>query len=142
MNIPSSPSPCLESSWGHPSLRLHLHPALLHPQKHLVWVPVPGVHHFPHHLVLGHHPATSTCVKRTYWWWPSFLTSLFMAVYLFVYDVHYFFSKLQIISAATTIHYFTMIMVLIFFLFTRESTTEPHYTRLGFCRGAQINGVS
>ncbi|XP_031660923.1 transmembrane 9 superfamily member 2 [Oncorhynchus kisutch] len=96
----------------------------------LFWVPVPGVHHFPHHLVQGHHPATSTCVKRTPWWLHSFLTSLFMAVYLFVYGVHYFFTKLQIIIVAITILYFTMIMVLKLFLFTRESTTEPHYGRL------------
>uniref|UniRef100_A0A8C7DUZ0 Transmembrane 9 superfamily member n=1 Tax=Oncorhynchus kisutch TaxID=8019 RepID=A0A8C7DUZ0_ONCKI len=55
-----------------------------------------------------------------HWWWRSFLTSGFTAVYLFVYAVHYFFSKLQIVGAASTILYFgyTSIMVLIFFLFT------------------------
>lgn len=60
------------------------------------------------------------CVKDYHWWWRSFLTSGFTAVYLFIYAVHYFFSKLQIIGAASTILYFgyTMIMVLIFFLFT------------------------
>uniref|UniRef100_A0A4W5KLW5 Transmembrane 9 superfamily member n=1 Tax=Hucho hucho TaxID=62062 RepID=A0A4W5KLW5_9TELE len=67
----------------------------------------------------------SLCLTR--WWWYSFLTSLFMAVYQFVYDMLYFFFKLQIISVTTTILHFTMIMVLIFFLFTRESTTMPHY---------------
>lgn len=58
-----------------------------------------------------------------HWWWRSFLTSGFTAVYLFIYAVHYFFSKLQIIGAASTILYFgyTMIMVLIFFLFTGEA---------------------
>lgn len=57
-----------------------------------------------------------------HWWWRSFLTSGFTAVYLFVYAVHYFYSKLQIVGAASTILYFgyTTIMVLIFFLFTGE----------------------
>ncbi|CAB1325373.1 unnamed protein product [Coregonus sp. 'balchen'] len=60
------------------------------------------------------------CAEDYHWWWRSFLTSGFTAVYLFVYAVHYFFSKLQIVGAASTILYFgyTAIMVLIFFLFT------------------------
>ncbi|CAL8356290.1 unnamed protein product [Merluccius merluccius] len=60
------------------------------------------------------------CAEDYHWWWRSFLTSGFTAVYLFVYAIHYFFSKLQIIGAASTILYFgyTIIMVLIFFLFT------------------------
>ncbi|KAM6953707.1 transmembrane 9 superfamily protein member 5 isoform 4-T4 [Aplochiton taeniatus] len=60
------------------------------------------------------------CAEDYHWWWRSFLTSGFTAVYLFVYAIHYFFSKLQIIGAASIILYFgyTTIMVLIFFLFT------------------------
>uniref|UniRef100_A0A4W4EYU8 Transmembrane 9 superfamily member n=1 Tax=Electrophorus electricus TaxID=8005 RepID=A0A4W4EYU8_ELEEL len=60
------------------------------------------------------------CAEDYHWWWRSFLTSGFTAVYLLIYAVHYFFSKLQIQGAASTILYFgyTMIMVLIFFLFT------------------------
>uniref|UniRef100_A0A3Q4ABD9 Transmembrane 9 superfamily member n=1 Tax=Mola mola TaxID=94237 RepID=A0A3Q4ABD9_MOLML len=60
------------------------------------------------------------CAEDYHWWWRSFLTSGFTAVYLFIYAVHYFFSKLQIIGVASTILYFgyTLIMVLIFFLFT------------------------
>ncbi|XP_056098334.1 transmembrane 9 superfamily member 2 isoform X2 [Rhinichthys klamathensis goyatoka] len=60
------------------------------------------------------------CAEDYHWWWRSFLTSGFTAVYLFVYAVHYFYSKLQIIGAASTILYFgyTSIMVLIFFIFT------------------------
>ncbi|XP_012696986.1 transmembrane 9 superfamily member 2 [Clupea harengus] len=60
------------------------------------------------------------CAEDYHWWWRSFLTSGFTAAYLFVYAVHYFFSKLQIVGAASTILYlgYTMIMVLIFFLFT------------------------
>ena len=58
-----------------------------------------------------------------HWWWRSFLTSGFTAVYLFIYAIHYFFSKLQIVGAASTILYFgyTTIMVLIFFLFTGKT---------------------
>ncbi|XP_029463650.1 transmembrane 9 superfamily member 2-like isoform X5 [Rhinatrema bivittatum] len=60
------------------------------------------------------------CAEDYHWWWRSFLTSSFTAVYLFIYAVHYFFSKLLITGTASTILYFgyTMIMVLIFFLFT------------------------
>ncbi|KAG7266781.1 hypothetical protein CRUP_028103 [Coryphaenoides rupestris] len=60
------------------------------------------------------------CAEDYHWWWRSFLTSGFTAVYLFIYAIHYFFSKLQIIGAASTFLYFgyTTIMVLIFFLFT------------------------
>ncbi|KAL6117444.1 uncharacterized protein ACO6RY_15232 [Pungitius sinensis] len=60
------------------------------------------------------------CAEDYHWWWRSFLTSGFTAVYLFIYAIHYFFSKLQIVGAASTILYlgYTLIMVLIFFLFT------------------------
>uniref|UniRef100_A0A452HAA8 Transmembrane 9 superfamily member n=1 Tax=Gopherus agassizii TaxID=38772 RepID=A0A452HAA8_9SAUR len=59
------------------------------------------------------------CAEDYHWWWRSFLTSSFTAVYLFIFAVHYF-SKLQITGTASTMLYFgyTMIMVLIFFLFT------------------------
>lgn len=60
------------------------------------------------------------CVQDYHWWWRSFLTSGFTAIYFLVYAIHYFFSKLQITGLASTILYFgyTMIMALIFFLFT------------------------
>ncbi|KAG9351354.1 hypothetical protein JZ751_022602 [Albula glossodonta] len=60
------------------------------------------------------------CAEDYHWWWRSFLTSAFTAVYLFIYSIHYFISKLQITGLASTILYFgyTLIMVLIFFLFT------------------------
>nr|KAF6435839.1 hypothetical protein HJG63_012562 [Rousettus aegyptiacus] len=48
-----------------------------------------------------------------------FFTSSFTAVF-FMYVVHYFFTKLQIVGISSTILYFgyVMIMVLIFFIFT------------------------
>uniref|UniRef100_A0A8K9XKF7 Transmembrane 9 superfamily member n=1 Tax=Oncorhynchus mykiss TaxID=8022 RepID=A0A8K9XKF7_ONCMY len=60
------------------------------------------------------------CAEDYHWQWRSFLTSGFTAVYFLVYAIHYFFSKLQITGLASTILYFgyTMIMALIFFLFT------------------------
>ncbi|XP_058392829.1 transmembrane 9 superfamily member 2-like isoform X1 [Diceros bicornis minor] len=60
------------------------------------------------------------CAEDYHWWWRAFLTSSFTAVYFFMYAVYYFFTKLQITGITSTILYFgyTMIMVLIFFLFT------------------------
>ncbi|XP_021574330.1 transmembrane 9 superfamily member 2-like [Carlito syrichta] len=60
------------------------------------------------------------CSEDYHWWWRSFFTSSFTAVYLFMYAVYYFIAKLQITGIVSTILYFgyTMIMVLIFFLFT------------------------
>ncbi|CAN0382494.1 unnamed protein product [Lampetra fluviatilis] len=60
------------------------------------------------------------CAEDYHWWWRAFLTSGFTAVYLLAYAVHYFVTKLAIEGVASTILYFgyTLIMVLIFFLFT------------------------
>uniref|UniRef100_A0A2K6F875 Transmembrane 9 superfamily member n=1 Tax=Propithecus coquereli TaxID=379532 RepID=A0A2K6F875_PROCO len=60
------------------------------------------------------------CAEDYHWQWRSFLTSDFTAVYFLIYAIYYLFSKLQITGTASTILYFgyTMIMVLIFFLFT------------------------
>ncbi|XP_062039402.1 transmembrane 9 superfamily member 2-like isoform X2 [Lepus europaeus] len=55
-----------------------------------------------------------------HWWWRSFLTTSFTAVYCFIYAIHYFFTKLQITGIASVVLYlgYTVIMVLILFLFT------------------------
>uniref|UniRef100_A0A8C7A0A2 Transmembrane 9 superfamily member n=1 Tax=Neovison vison TaxID=452646 RepID=A0A8C7A0A2_NEOVI len=65
------------------------------------------------------------CAEDYRWWWRAFFTSSFTAVYLFIYAVHYFFSKLQITGFASSILYFgyTMVIVLIFFLFTGNHRT-------------------
>ena len=57
-----------------------------------------------------------------HWWWRSFLTSGFTAIYFFVYCVHYFISKLDISGFSSTVLYFgyTFIMVFLFFLLTGE----------------------
>ncbi|KAH8400452.1 hypothetical protein KR222_000007 [Zaprionus bogoriensis] len=60
------------------------------------------------------------CAEDYHWWWRSFLTSGFTAVYLFVYCCHYFVTKLSIKDSASTFLYFgyTAIMVFLFFLLT------------------------
>lgn len=60
------------------------------------------------------------CAEDYHWWWRSFLTSGFTAVYLFIYCIHYFVTKLNIEDAASTFLYFgyTLIMVFLFFLLT------------------------
>lgn len=60
------------------------------------------------------------CAEDYHWWWRSYLTSGFTAVYLFLYCCHYFYSKLQIEGAASEFLYFgyTLIMVFLFNLLT------------------------
>uniref|UniRef100_A0A0A9YMY9 Transmembrane 9 superfamily member n=1 Tax=Lygus hesperus TaxID=30085 RepID=A0A0A9YMY9_LYGHE len=60
------------------------------------------------------------CAEDYHWWWRSFLTSGFTAMYLFVYCIHYFVTKLNIEDVASTFLYFgyTLIMVFLFFLLT------------------------
>ncbi|KAJ8310871.1 LOW QUALITY PROTEIN: hypothetical protein KUTeg_012736 [Tegillarca granosa] len=60
------------------------------------------------------------CAEDYHWWWRSFLTSGFTAVYLFIYSIHYFVSKLEIHGSASTFLYFgyTLIMVCLFFVLT------------------------
>ncbi|CAD6997010.1 transmembrane 9 superfamily member 2 [Ceratitis capitata] len=60
------------------------------------------------------------CAEDYHWWWRSFLTSGFTAVYLFIYCCHYFFTKLSIKDGASMFLYFgyTCIMVFLFFLLT------------------------
>lgn len=58
------------------------------------------------------------CAEDYHWWWRSFLTSGFTAVYLFIYCCHYFATKLSIEDPASIFLYFgyTSIMVFLFFL--------------------------
>ncbi|XP_067622252.1 transmembrane 9 superfamily member 2 isoform X3 [Eurosta solidaginis] len=60
------------------------------------------------------------CAEDYHWWWRSFLTSGFTAVYLFIYCCHYFFTKLSIKDGSSMFLYFgyTCIMVFLFFLLT------------------------
>eukprot|EP00916_Digyalum_oweni_P019784 GHVL01033026.1.p1 GENE.GHVL01033026.1~~GHVL01033026.1.p1 ORF type:complete len:418 (+),score=33.72 GHVL01033026.1:195-1448(+) len=54
------------------------------------------------------------------WWWRSFLSSATSAVYVFLYSVLYFFTRLQISKAASVMMYFGYMLVISysFFLLT------------------------
>ncbi|ELT97770.1 hypothetical protein CAPTEDRAFT_180051 [Capitella teleta] len=60
------------------------------------------------------------CAEDYHWWWRSFLTSGFTAIYFFLYCIHYYISKLNIEDFASTFLYFgyTFIMVFLFFILT------------------------
>ncbi|PAV61326.1 hypothetical protein WR25_18179 isoform B [Diploscapter pachys] len=60
------------------------------------------------------------CAEDYRWWWRSFFTSGFTAIYLFLYCIHFFNTKLTISGAVSTILYFsyTAIFVFVFFLMT------------------------
>lgn len=60
------------------------------------------------------------CAEDYHWWWRSFLTSGFTAIYFFVYCIHYFFTKLEMVGFTSTFLYFgyTAMIVFLFFLLT------------------------
>jgi len=60
------------------------------------------------------------CSEDYHWWWRSFLTSGASALYMFLYSVFYFFTKMEITSFVSGLLYFgyTLIMASAFFLIT------------------------
>jgi transmembrane 9 superfamily protein 2/4 len=60
------------------------------------------------------------CSEDYHWWWRAFLTSGASALYMFLYSIFYFLSKLQITKFVSILLYFgyTIIMALGFFLLT------------------------
>uniref|UniRef100_A0A8C4NE14 Transmembrane 9 superfamily member n=1 Tax=Eptatretus burgeri TaxID=7764 RepID=A0A8C4NE14_EPTBU len=60
------------------------------------------------------------CSEDYHWWWRSFLTSGFTAMYLLIYAMHYFATHLHLAGVASIFLYFgyTLIMAIIFFLLT------------------------
>jgi transmembrane 9 superfamily protein 2/4 len=60
------------------------------------------------------------CSEDYNWWWRSFWTSGFTGVYVFLYSIHYFVTKLSFNGATSTFLYFgyTSIFVLLFTLLT------------------------
>jgi len=61
------------------------------------------------------------CVLQDYrWWWRSFLTAGFTAVYFFIYAIHYYCTKMTVEGFASGIIYFgySLIMTLFMLLFT------------------------
>ena len=68
------------------------------------------------------------------WWWRSFLTGGCTALYFFLYCAHFFYTKLTISGTASTFLYFgyTLIMVLIVFLFTGKNTNNIDHFQTRF----------
>jgi len=60
------------------------------------------------------------CAENYHWWWRSFLTSGFTAVYFFGYSIHFYATKLEIEGFVSTFLYFgyTLLMTFLFFLLT------------------------
>lgn len=60
------------------------------------------------------------CSEDYHWWWRSYLTSGASSLYMFLYAIFYFFTKLEITSLASSLLYlgYTTIMTLIFFVLT------------------------
>jgi len=60
------------------------------------------------------------CSENYHWWWRSFLTSGFTAVYFFMYSVHFYVTKLEIEGAVSTFLFFgyTSLMTFLFFILT------------------------
>eukprot|EP00927_Polykrikos_kofoidii_P053217 TRINITY_DN4747_c0_g5_i1.p1 TRINITY_DN4747_c0_g5~~TRINITY_DN4747_c0_g5_i1.p1 ORF type:complete len:616 (-),score=50.12 TRINITY_DN4747_c0_g5_i1:384-2231(-) len=58
--------------------------------------------------------------ENYHWWWQSFFSSGFSAVYVFLYGVHYFCKQLAIEKFVSIVLYFgyTLLMSIIFFLLT------------------------
>lgn len=58
------------------------------------------------------------CAEDYHWWWRAFLTSGSSALYLFIYCVHYFFTKMTVSGTISTLLYFgyTFLFVFLFFL--------------------------
>ncbi|XP_072936765.1 transmembrane 9 superfamily member 4 [Epargyreus clarus] len=60
------------------------------------------------------------CGEDYHWWWKSFIVSGGSAVYIFIYSIFYFFTKLEITEFIPTLLYigYTGLMVLTFWLLT------------------------
>jgi len=60
------------------------------------------------------------CSEDYYWWWRAYLTAGASALYMFLYSVFYFFTKLQINKLVSALLYFgyTTLMALFFFVLT------------------------
>ncbi|KAG1685800.1 Membrane-associated protein Hem [Nymphon striatum] len=72
------------------------------------------------------------CAEDYHWWWRSFLTSGFTAVYLFAYCIHYFFAKMHVTGFISTLLYFgySSIMVFLFFLVTVRTVSSIIVTKM------------
>jgi len=60
------------------------------------------------------------CGEDFNWWWRSFMMSGSCAIYVFIYAIYYFFSKLEIVNFISGLLYFgySLLMVITFWLIT------------------------
>lgn len=60
------------------------------------------------------------CGEDYHWWWRSFIMSGACAVYVFLYSIFYFYTKLEIVTLISTMIYFgySLIMVFSFWIIT------------------------
>jgi len=60
------------------------------------------------------------CAEDYHWWWRAYLTAGASALYMFLYSIFYFFTKLEIEKPVSALLYFgyTLIMALVFFVLT------------------------
>ncbi|XP_051150458.1 transmembrane 9 superfamily member 7-like [Andrographis paniculata] len=66
------------------------------------------------------------CCEDYRWWWRSFMTSGASAVYLFLYSIFYFFTKLEITDLVSGILYFGYMFIIAYAFFIVTGAT-------GFC---------
>ncbi|KAL5757517.1 hypothetical protein ACOSP7_020128 [Xanthoceras sorbifolium] len=62
------------------------------------------------------------CSEDYYWWWRSYLTAGSSAVYLFLYSVFYFFTKLEITKLVSGILYFAYMIIVSYAFFVLTGT--------------------
>ncbi|TVU08340.1 hypothetical protein EJB05_41742 [Eragrostis curvula] len=73
------------------------------------------------------------CSEDYHWWWRSYLTSGSSALYIFLYATFYFFTKLQITKAVSTVVYFGY-MLIVSYAFFMLTGTMGFYACLWFTR--------
>jgi len=73
------------------------------------------------------------CSEDYHWWWRSYLTAGASAIYMFLYSIFYFFTKLDITRPVSALLYFgySFIMALAFFVLTG---TVGYYSTFLFVR--------
>lgn len=62
------------------------------------------------------------CAEDYHWWWRSFLTSGFTAVYFFIYIIHYYVSKLELEGTTSMLLYFGYMLIVVFLFFLLTGT--------------------
>ncbi|KAF5745490.1 putative Endosomal P24A protein precursor [Tripterygium wilfordii] len=62
------------------------------------------------------------CSENYHWWWRSYLTAGSFALYLFLYSIFYFFTKMEITKLVSGILYFGYMIIISYAFFTLTGT--------------------